>query len=63
MEEKIRIIICSNENGCNETVTFTQDFDVPAEEFCAPDQSIDCDETKELDLPDGFPMEHTLKKS
>ena len=63
MEEKIRIIICSNENGSNETVMFTQDFDVPAGDFLEPGQTIDEDVIKELDLPNAFPLEHTLRKS
>ena len=63
MDEKIRIIICSSENGCQEDVTFTYDFESPSSDFIRPGLTLDVDEIKELDLPSGFPVEHTLTKS
>lgn len=61
--DKVRIIICSTEDGSKEDVIFTQEFDTPASDYCRPGLTIDCDEVKELDLPSAFPLEHTLTKT
>lgn len=60
--EKIRVIIFASDNGQNETVTFTQDFDLPVEDFLTPglDMTLSCDEVIEDNLPSLFPREYTL---
>ena len=57
---KIRLIISSNENGNEEEVYFTSDFDSPADDFCRPGLQVTCDEEIEDNLPAIFPREYTL---
>lgn len=60
--DKIRVIIFCSDNGQNETVIFTTDFDVPVGDFLTPglDMTLSCDEIIEDNLPSIFPREYTL---
>ena len=58
----IRILLQSSQDGNIEHVFFTEDFDTPSGEFIIPGCSLDSDSTREMDLPDGFPLETELKR-
>ena len=58
-----RIITASNDNGNKEEVYFTEDFDTPATDFISPDLTINCDKVIDEEMPSGFPMNYTLKRS
>lgn len=60
--DKIRVIIFSSDNGQNETVIFTADFDTPVDDFLTPglNMTLSCDEVIEDNLPSLFPREYTL---
>lgn len=60
MSDQIRVVVVSNENGTNEDVIFTEEFDVPATDFCARDQTVDIDKLIDNNLPSGFPTDFTL---
>ncbi len=60
-KEKIRIIVCSYLNGSNEMVTFTDSFESDAYDYCLPGQTTDIDEIIEMEIPNGFPLNITLK--
>ena len=57
---KTRIIMQTSENGAYESVTFSEDFETPLEDFKNPQS----DEIKEvivdINLPSGFPLEYEL---
>jgi hypothetical protein len=60
--DKIRVIVFSSDNGQNETVIFTQEFDTPTDDFLTPglNMTLSCDEVIEDNLPSLFPREYTL---
>lgn len=62
-QKTVRLIISSTENGDQETVFFTEDFNSPAEEFIPPGQTVDFDQSISAELPDYFPMDYELKRS
>ena len=59
--KKIRLIIASSENGEQECVIFTEDFETPAEDFFL-NLAVSFDETMEILLPDIFPTEYILTR-
>lgn len=58
----IRIIIAIKNGGEQETVFFTEDFETPVSDFVSPGYTVNFDEVRDLDLPDCFPLEYTLKR-
>jgi hypothetical protein len=58
----IRVIISSTDHGERECVIFTEDFETPVGDYLKPGFTVDCDEIRDLDLPDGFPLESTLER-
>lgn len=60
--ETVRIITCSFENGDNETITFTEDFDIDAEDYCKPGQIVVIDKKIGMEVPLGFPLDHTFER-
>ena len=61
--EQIRVIIQSTENGSRESVIFTDDFDLPIDDFVIPGFTVDCDKVIEDNLPDGFPKDYNLERN
>jgi len=60
---KIRLIQTSSENGNRETVTFCDVEDTsPVVDYCRPGETVDFDKIIEADLPDGFPLNYTLRR-
>lgn len=60
-----RVILISSENGQNEHVVFTEDFDTPADEWCCLGinrEQVDSDTVVEVNLPLGFPTERALAR-
>lgn len=62
---KVRIIHTSEskEDILGEEVTFTDDFETDASDYCIPGWYIMSDTTTDIDLPSNFPLNHTLRKS
>lgn len=58
--DQIRVIGTSTENGEQEEVYFTNDFDSPASDYARPGWTVDYDEIIEDNLPSGFPREYSL---
>jgi len=62
--EKMRIILLNNDQSTNETVVFTEDFNVSAADYCSRDQRIISDSIIEgFELPDSFPLDYELNRS
>jgi len=61
--ETVRLIVCSNVSGEEETMTFTDDFEVSSEDYCSSGQTVDIDKKIEMDVPSGFPMNHTFVRN
>lgn len=59
---KVRYIQCSNDSGTDETITFTDDFECPAADYVRLGQEVQTDVVLDIDLPSGFPLEHTLRR-
>ena len=57
---KIRIIIQSDDSGNRERVCFTEDLHAPIEDYIVPGMALDSDTVCNMELPDGFPLEHEL---
>jgi len=64
MRKILRFIGTSPSNGelNEETITFTEDFDSPADEWCVPGHTVYCDQLIEMEIPACFPMETTFRK-
>ena len=60
--KKIRVIVSSTENGNEEQVVFTEEFDKEVDYFIPPGSTVDIDTIIEDNLPSGFPKEYTLKR-
>ena len=60
--ETVRVIVCSTENGNSESITFTDDFDSPAGDWCAPGWSVDIDQKIDMEVPSGFPLCSTFTR-
>lgn len=59
----VRCILFSNDSGSKEGVYFTEDMEIPAEEFCPPDCTISgTSELSDSDLPSCFPLDRPLMK-
>ena len=59
---KTRVIVQSSENGEDEYVEFSLDFDTTIEDFIIPGCSIDSENIADLELPISFPFDEILKK-
>lgn len=59
---RIRVIIASKDNGDNEQVIFTEDFDSLASDWFVKGMTIDSDTVIINNLPSGFPIESNLIK-
>ena len=61
--EKVRVILQSSPSGENERMDITTDFEVDANDYICPGNSIDSDTIIEMDLDaiPGFPLEHSFK--
>lgn len=59
---KIRLILQSSENGEEEHVIFTEEFDQPVSQFLYSNCTVDFDGIIIADLPSGFPREYDLKR-
>ena len=57
---KTRIIVQSSENGTYESVTFSEDFETPLDEFKNPQSDEIKESIVDIDLPSGFPLEYEL---
>ena len=60
--QNIRLIIQSSSDGEKEFVHFTDELDVPSEDFLMPDCTIDFDKVITANLPSGFPLGYDLKR-
>jgi len=60
--ETIRLIVCSFPNGENESISFTEDFEIKAEDFCKSGQTVNIDKKIDMEIPSGFPLEHTFER-
>lgn len=59
----LRIVIAADEGKTIEDVTFTEDMWIPAHEFCVPGiTKLVSDTVVDINLPDAFPLEVTLRK-
>ena len=61
---KVRLILAASKDGNlgKEEVTFTDDFETEASDYCTDDLEITFDKVIEADLPDIFPLNSTLSK-
>jgi len=62
--QKIRFIAVSNKSGSEEDVYFVDDpdeFEEPGENWCSPEQSVDCDMIFNMELPADFPFNSQLR--
>ena len=59
--ETVRLIVCSGQEG-KENMTFTQDFDSPAKDFCLNTWTVDIDKKIDMEIPLGFPMDFTFER-
>ena len=60
--DKLRLITQTNENGSEEYVEFTDDFDAPVENFAIPGCEITSDTVIDDNLPTSFPRNYALKR-
>lgn len=60
--QEIRILIASKGNGNVEEVYFTDDLKAPAKDFFPDDYDVDNDETVQMEIPNGFPLEYRLRR-
>jgi len=60
----IRIIHTSQSRGevLREQITITDDFDIPAIDYCPPRWEVVSDEKHDIDMASGFPIGHTFEK-
>lgn len=57
---KTRIIMQTSANGEYESVTFTEDFETPLEDFKNPQSDEIKEEIVDIYLPSEFPLEYEL---
>ena len=57
---KIRLIQISSTNGIREGVIFTDDFSCEAADYCDSELQVDGDNTLDMDMPSGFPLNYIL---
>lgn len=60
--ETVRLIVCSKPNLEGESITITEDFETPAKDFCSSTWTVDIDKKIEMEIPLGFPMDHTFER-
>jgi len=62
---KVRIIHTSEskEDILGEEITFTDDFETDAADYCIPGWHIMSDSITDMDLPPSFPLNHSFRKS
>lgn len=59
----LRVVITMNESTNKEDVCFTEDIDLPIDEFCIPGWIVKSDcLLHDLYFPVGFPLEDALRK-
>jgi len=58
----LRLIIQSTQNGERESVIFTDEFDVPSENFLKPGYTVDFDQLINIKLPSAFPVGYVLNR-
>jgi hypothetical protein len=57
---KVRLIIQSTEDGNQEIVHFTDDFEAAQDDFKIHGHSIDYDKIIDADIPNSFPLNYDL---
>lgn len=45
-----------------EQLSITDDFKTPAKDFCPPHHKLISDTIHEMELPEGFPLNHDWKR-
>lgn len=59
--ETVRLIVCSSQGG-KESITITQDFGSDVKDFCMNTWEVDIDKKIDMEIPLGFPMDHTFER-
>jgi hypothetical protein len=59
---KIRVIVQSSEDGADERVLFTDEFDAPIKKFMVPGLTLDIDKIIKMEIPSGFPLYYMLQR-
>jgi hypothetical protein len=59
---RLRFIHCAEGDCLGESIAIISDFDVSAEDFCAPGQRVVSDTIHDIDLPSSFPIDSSFKK-
>lgn len=62
MEQEIRILHFSNDNGSIEYVIFTEDFNTDSDMFNRGNVDLVSDTKTEMIIPSGFPLENELNR-
>ena len=57
---KMRVIMQTSENGTYESVTFSEDFETPLDDFKNPRSDEIIESVIDINLPSGFPLEYEL---
>lgn len=60
--QTVRLIVCSSMNLGKESITITEDFDTPAKDYCLSGWTVDIDKKIEMEIPLGFPIDHTFER-